>query len=133
MAHTLTLSDDGSTLTARFSRVIEYAEIEQVGLDRLAYPGVENIPVWVTDFADAELGDVSAEDVQRDVVLAGRIAEELPELVVVAIMSDQFAYGMARMWQGLAGDQPPVSAHVVRTREEAATLVNEILVGGAAS
>jgi hypothetical protein len=127
MALTIFLNEDGTILTARFSGVIEYDEIEQAGLQRLEHPDAQRVRVWVTDFSDAELGSVSAEDVQRDIYLGERVAMVLPHLLVVAIMSDKFAYGMARMWQGLAGDTPPLPVHVVRTREEAESLVARLL------
>lgn len=126
MPYTLHLSNDKTTLTAAFAGEVGYAEIEQAGFDRLGHPDGAQVSIWITDFSDAEQLIVSAEDVQRDVELADRIAKEKPDLTVVAIMPDKFAYGMGRMWQGLAGEAPPVSAHIVQNREEAERLVTSL-------
>ena len=120
MAGRLDFIDDGRGLLFTGAGTVTARDVIAVKQDLLRQERavLEKIRYAVVSFAETTTLDITGKDVYEVVQLDRRIEAIIPHLCVALVAPRPHDFGIARMWQAVAGDLR-WSTHVFHTREEA--------------
>ena len=106
-AYTIAIDTAGIRMDICFSGSLHIGIMAEAHEERIADAAAfAKIKYLVTDYMQADLNSLSAEDVRAYATMTEQVARINPELKIFGLMPNQLEYGLTRMWQAYTSHLP---------------------------
>jgi hypothetical protein len=119
MTHQISVDHDGRLVLLRVTGDVTLSAITAFIQELLEPPFVELTYDVLIDFREGDFRELTSDHIYSLVDYLGRAADILPEIRHAIIVGQQLQYGMVRMFQLLADDNPGLTCRVFYDEAEA--------------
>ena len=127
MSYKITTAHDDLVMYVIYIGDVHFEDIEQSYAERIVHPAFKHIKAIVIDSVHCNPASLTAEDIRKDVKIAQEVAKVNGDLTMISVMPDPLAYGISRMWTMISSGELPWESVIVKSREEAEILIQDIL------
>jgi hypothetical protein len=126
MPYEITVEDNGARVVTRYFGRLTTAELMESYAKRLTdTEKIKKYNVLVSDFTEVTASDIGDLDIVALAQMYKQAASYNPKVTAVAIVPQDFLFGMGRMWDAYV-NEIPWKQSIVRTKEEAMAFVDTL-------